>query len=40
VTDLIAAGGTPGRWALLDRAPLRRGTGHGITLLGDAARPS
>jgi salicylate hydroxylase len=37
--DLIHASGTPGRWALLDRAPLARwGTG-GATLLGDAAHP-
>lgn len=39
VTDLIASGGTPGRWALLDRAPLRRWSRGGITLLGDAAHP-
>ncbi|MFF4054725.1 FAD-dependent monooxygenase [Streptomyces sp. NPDC001668] len=39
VTDLIAAGGTPGRWALLDREPLRRWSRGGITLLGDAAHP-
>ena len=37
--DLIRAAGTPGRWALLDRAPLTRwGTGA-VTLLGDAAHP-
>ncbi|MET7693149.1 FAD-dependent monooxygenase [Streptomyces sp. NPDC005483] len=39
VRDLIASGGTPGRWALLDRAPLRRWSRGGITLLGDAAHP-
>ena len=39
VTDLIAAGGVPGRWALLDRAPLRRWSRGGVTLLGDAAHP-
>ncbi|MFF7640087.1 FAD-dependent monooxygenase [Streptomyces canus] len=39
VRALIAAGGTPGRWALLDRAPLRRWSRGGITLLGDAAHP-
>jgi len=36
---LLRAAGTPGRWALLDRAPLtgwNRGT---VTLLGDAAHP-
>jgi len=37
--ELIKAAGTPGRWALLDRAPLARwGTGA-VTLLGDAAHP-
>ncbi|WP_244172615.1 FAD-dependent monooxygenase [Streptomyces europaeiscabiei] len=37
VTDLITAGGLPGRWAMLDRAPLRRWSRGRITLLGDAA---
>jgi salicylate hydroxylase len=37
--ELIEAAGTPGRWALLDRAPLAHwGTGT-VTLLGDAAHP-
>ena len=39
VTDLIKAGGTPGRWALLDRAPLSRWSSARTTLLGDAAHP-
>ncbi|MFI1030489.1 FAD-dependent monooxygenase [Streptomyces sp. NPDC020951] len=39
VTDLITAGGVPGRWALLDRAPLRHWSRGRITLLGDAAHP-
>lgn len=39
LTDLIRAAGTPGRWALLDRAPLTRWTEGGATLLGDAAHP-
>lgn len=39
VTELIAAGGLPGRWALLGRAPLRRWSRGRITLLGDAAHP-
>jgi salicylate hydroxylase len=39
VTELITAGGVPGRWALLDRAPLRHWTRGRITLLGDAAHP-
>lgn len=39
VTDLIAAGGAPGRWALMDRAPLRRWSRGRVTLLGDAAHP-
>jgi len=39
VTDLIQAGGTPGRWALIDRAPLKRWSTARITLLGDAAHP-
>lgn len=39
VTDLIRSGGTPGKWALLDRAPLRRWSTPRTTLLGDAAHP-
>ncbi|MCX4703755.1 FAD-dependent monooxygenase [Streptomyces sp. NBC_01373] len=39
VTDLIAAGSVPGRWALLDRTPLRHWSRGRITLLGDAAHP-
>lgn len=39
VTDLIAAGGVPGRWALLERAPLRQWSRGRVTLLGDAAHP-
>ncbi|WP_327583706.1 FAD-dependent monooxygenase [Nonomuraea sp. NBC_00507] len=39
LTELIQAGGTPGRWALLDRAPLRRWSKGAVTLLGDAAHP-
>jgi salicylate hydroxylase len=39
LTDLIRAGGTPGRLALLDRAPLTRWSDGGATLLGDAAHP-
>lgn len=39
VRALITAGGVPGRWALLDRAPLRHWSRGGITLLGDAAHP-
>jgi 2-polyprenyl-6-methoxyphenol hydroxylase-like FAD-dependent oxidoreductase len=39
VTELIAAGAVPGRWALLDRAPLRQWSNGRITLLGDAAHP-
>jgi salicylate hydroxylase len=39
VTDLIRAAGTPGRWALLDRAPLPRWSEGTVTLLGDAAHP-
>ncbi|CAM5741249.1 Monooxygenase OS=Streptomyces alboniger OX=132473 GN=CP975_04765 PE=4 SV=1 [Streptomyces alboniger] len=39
VTDLIAAGGVPGRWAMLDRAPLRHWSRGRATLLGDAAHP-
>lgn len=37
--ELIRAGGTPGRWALLDRAPLTRWSHGPVTLLGDAAHP-
>ncbi|MEX0427693.1 FAD-dependent monooxygenase [Nocardioides sp. DS6] len=37
--DLIEAVDTPGRWALLDRAPLDRWTVGTATLLGDAAHP-
>lgn len=36
---LIGAAGTPGRWALLDRAPLTRWSAGPVTLLGDAAHP-
>jgi salicylate hydroxylase len=39
LTALIRAAGTPGRWALLDRAPLARWTSGTVTLLGDAAHP-
>ncbi|GAA4722115.1 FAD-dependent monooxygenase [Nocardioides endophyticus] len=39
LTDLIRAAGVPGRWALLDRAPLDRWSSGGATLLGDAAHP-
>jgi len=39
LTDLIRAAGTPGRWALLDRAPLTGWSEGGATLLGDAAHP-
>jgi salicylate hydroxylase len=39
LADLIRAAGTPGRWALLDRAPLPRWSQGGTTLLGDAAHP-
>jgi len=39
LADLIRAGGTPGRWALLDRAPLPRWSRDRVTLLGDAAHP-
>jgi salicylate hydroxylase len=39
VTGLITAGGVPGRWALLDRAPLRHWSRGRLTLLGDAAHP-
>ncbi len=39
LASLIRAGGTPGRWALLDRAPLPRWSDGSVTLLGDAAHP-
>jgi salicylate hydroxylase len=42
LTDLIRAGGAsgaPGRWALLDRAPLKTWSRGPVTLLGDAAHP-
>ncbi|WP_314176578.1 FAD-dependent monooxygenase [Streptomyces winkii] len=39
LTELIRAAGTPGRWALLDRAPLGRWSSGPVTLLGDAAHP-
>jgi salicylate hydroxylase len=39
LTGLIQAAGTPGRWALLDRAPLPRWSAGRVTLLGDAAHP-
>ncbi|TYK51052.1 FAD-dependent monooxygenase [Actinomadura decatromicini] len=39
LVDLIRAAGTPGRWALLDRAPLPRWSRGPVTLLGDAAHP-
>jgi salicylate hydroxylase len=39
LVDLIRAAGTPGRWALLDRAPLRQWSKGHVTLLGDAAHP-
>jgi salicylate hydroxylase len=39
LTGLIRAAGTPGRWALLDRAPLSRWSEGRATLLGDAAHP-
>jgi salicylate hydroxylase len=39
VTDLIRAAEAPGRWALLDRAPLRSWSTGTATLLGDAAHP-
>jgi len=39
LTDLITAAGTPGRWALLDRAPLTSWGSGPVTLLGDAAHP-
>lgn len=39
VPELIEAGATPGRWALLDRAPLPRWSRGPVALLGDAAHP-
>ena len=39
LADLIGAPGTPGRWALLDRAPLPSWSRGPVTLLGDAAHP-
>lgn len=39
LTHLIRAAGIPGRWALLDRAPLKQWSHGRITLLGDAAHP-
>jgi len=39
LTGLIRAAGTPGRWALLERAPLTRWSDGAVTLLGDAAHP-
>jgi salicylate hydroxylase len=39
LTRLIEAAGPPGRWALLDRAPLPGWTRGRVTLLGDAAHP-
>ena len=39
LTGLIRAAGRPGRWALLDRAPLSRWTRGAVALLGDAAHP-
>jgi len=39
LTALIEAAGLPGRWALLDRQPLRRWSRGPVTLLGDAAHP-
>ena len=39
LTSLIKAAGTPGRWALLDRAPLTAWSLGTVTLLGDAAHP-
>jgi salicylate hydroxylase len=37
--ELIRGAGTPGRWALLDRAPLSGWTRGPVALLGDAAHP-
>jgi salicylate hydroxylase len=39
LVGLIRAAGRPGRWALLDRAPLTRWSRGTVTLLGDAAHP-
>jgi salicylate hydroxylase len=39
VAELIHTAQTPGRWALLDRAPLTRWSVGRATLLGDAAHP-
>jgi salicylate hydroxylase len=39
VMELIRAAETPGRWALLDRAPLQHWSTGRATLLGDAAHP-
>jgi salicylate hydroxylase len=39
LTTLIEAAGVPGRWALLDRQPLRRWSRGPVSLLGDAAHP-
>ena len=39
LADLIRAAGIPGRWALLDRAPLTKWSHGSVTLLGDAAHP-
>jgi FAD binding domain len=39
VRELIRAAQTPGRWALLDRAPLKSWSTGRATLLGDAAHP-
>ncbi len=39
LTALIEAAGVPGRWALLDRQPLRQWSHGPVTLLGDAAHP-
>jgi|SRR5450756_2508905 len=39
LTGLIQAAATPGRWALLDRQPLRQWSYGPVTLLGDAAHP-
>jgi len=39
LVELVEIAGTPGRWALLDRAPLERWSRGPITLLGDAAHP-
>ncbi|WP_246007032.1 FAD-dependent monooxygenase [Actinomadura pelletieri] len=39
LVDLVRAARAPGRWALLDRAPLPRWSRGPVTLLGDAAHP-